>query len=361
MYKPSKYAPTANIEASKTSKPLKYKEFNHGGRLEDAIKLYGIEGSQWLDLSAALNPNPWPMLSIPPEVLHRLPQPDDGLLEAAQAYYQCENLLPLSGSQAAIQALPRLRSRSNVWVLDNTYSEHLEAWQSQGHNVRQVQWQDIDNLMCLQPVDVIVLVNPDNPSGQLIPPELLIKWAKRLAKKKGWLIVDEAFMDATNEYSLMPDQCSDGSTQDSLIVLRSVGKFFGLAGVRLGFIKAPARILQSLCNHLGPWAVSHIARWIGKQALQDTLWIDQQRLMLEAESLRLNTLLKKQFSLPVAGCALFQSLQHPQAEMIYTPLAQQGILVRYYPHQKRLRFALPGTPAQWIKLEQGLARCSSLY
>ena len=298
------------------------------------------------------------MQSIPPEVLHRLPQPDDGLLDTAQAYYQCENLLPLSGSQAAIQALPRLRSRSNVWVLENTYSEHLEAWKSQGHKVRQVQWQEIDHLMCLQPVDVIVLVNPDNPSGQLIPPELLLKWAKRLAKKKGWLIVDEAFMDATNEYSLMPDQCSDKSVQDSLIVLRSIGKFFGLAGVRLGFIKAPNIVLQSLCDYLGPWSVSHIARWIGTQALQDTRWIDQQCTLLAMESKRLNVLLTAHFSVPVSGCALFQSLQHSQAKTIYTTLAQQGILVRYYPQQNRLRFALPGSSVQWEKLEQGLNTCT---
>lgn len=340
------------------SSSLTYKELDHGGRLQDAIKTYQTPFDQWLDLSAALNPFPWSVPEIPASVFQRLPQPDDGLLEAAQDYYQCTNLLPISGSQAAIQALPRLRSICNVWVLENTYSEHLTAWQAAGHRVKQVAWQEIDKLMCLQPVDVIVLVNPDNPSGQLIPKEMLLKWARRLDKKKGWLIVDEAFMDTTPENSLMPSTGSADDNINSLIVLRSLGKFFGLAGIRLGFIKAPTNLLQQLCDYLGPWAVCHMSRWLGRQALSDVYWIQQQQLNLLQACKRLNTLLEDTFSRPVYGCSLFQTLQHHQAEKIHQTLAHQGILTRLYPQRQTLRFALPGPESQWQKLQQGLLACS---
>ena len=76
-----------------------------------------------------------------------------------------------------------------------------------------------------------------------------------LAEHNGWLVVDEAFMDSTPEQSISPDL-----PLKNLIVLRSVGKFFGLAGIRAGFVLAEEKVLQVMREHFGPWSISAFAR-----------------------------------------------------------------------------------------------------
>ena len=330
--------------------------FKHGGRILQAAQRYGIPESDWLDLSTGINPDSYPFTPIPEQYWHDLPQDDDGLHELAQQYYQCVSLLAVAGSQAAIQALPRLRldkqGAACVAVLSPSYFEHAKAWQAVEHDVMLVNANNIDSV--IDSVDVCVLVNPNNPTGERFSVEQCLDWQQRLAARGGWLVVDEAFMDVTPEQSL-----ARYSDREGFIVLRSMGKFFGLAGIRLGFVLASASILTPLANYLGPWAVNSPARFIARQALADQAWQAQTRVRLLKASLRLQKLLRDNDLKPAAGTALFQWLEHPYAEDIHDALAALGILTRYFPPehtgQASLRFGLPAGDDQWQRLAMALS------
>ncbi|WP_397451871.1 threonine-phosphate decarboxylase CobD [Pseudomonas sp. NA-150] len=324
----------------------------HGGRLRLAALQYGIEEGDWLDLSTGIAPWPWPIPEIPLRAWARLPENDDGLELAARAYYGASQVLPVPGSQAAIQALPRLRRAGKVGVVSPCYAEHAAAWRSNGFLVREVLEHEVD--FFLDSLDVLVVVNPNNPTGVNIPAERLLGWHARLAQRGGWLVVDEAFMDNTPELSLSAETWRVG-----LIVLRSFGKFFGLAGVRLGFVLAEPRLLKLLERHIGPWAVSGPTRILGQVCLSDLEGHHQQRTRTEQASERLAALLTRHSLSPVGGCALFQWLTTPLAVHLHEFCAQRGILLRLFmqsgsPHHSSLRFGLPAEEADWQRLEQVL-------
>lgn len=211
----------------------------HGGRLHATARRYGIPEQEWLDLSTGINPEGYPVPALTPELWCRLPDGDDALRAAAVRYYGNESLLPVAGSQAAIQALPRLRPPARVGVLSPTYGEHTRAWRRAGHTVRELSMEEVGT--SLSAFDVVVLANPNNPTGLHLARAMLLGWRARLAARGGWLVVDEAFMDATPEESL-----ANGVTEPGLIVLRSLGKFFGLAGARVGFVFAVPELLHAL-------------------------------------------------------------------------------------------------------------------
>src|SRR3989338_9632468 len=211
----------------------------HGGRLRRAARQYGIAEADWLDLSTGINPLGWPVPIVPNEVWQRLPQDDDGLQAAAQDYYGTSKLLAVAGSQAAIQTLPMLRSPAQVAIVAPGYAEHAHAWQRCGHHVVGMTASEI--LQAGTAAQVAVIVNPNNPTGKLFRPKELLDMHAQLAARGGWLVVDEAFIDATPEHSL-----ASACPRPGLIVLRSLGKFFGLAGARVGFVLAEENILQPL-------------------------------------------------------------------------------------------------------------------
>lgn len=317
----------------------------HGGRLRKAALHYGIAETDWLDLSSGLAPWPWPVPEIPPRAWARLPETDDGLEQAACDYYEAAQVLPVPGSQAAIQLLPRLRRAGKVGVLSPCYAEHAEAWRRGGYIVREVLEQEVD--FFLDNLDVLVVVNPNNPTGLSLTPDRLLDWHARLAQRGGWLVVDEAFMDNTPHLSLAAH-----ANQVGLIVLRSFGKFFGLAGVRLGFVLAERKLLKLLAEQLGPWAVSGPTRVVGQVCLRDTLGHARQRLRSEEASQRLAQLLERHGFEPQGGCALFQWLTTSHAEQLHEFMARRGILLRIFTHNSSLRFGLPGDEADWLRLEQ---------
>ena len=319
----------------------------HGGRLRKAAAHYGIAQNAWLDLSSGLAPWPFPIPQIPQRAWARLPETDDGLERAACEYYGATEVLPVAGSQAAIQLLPRLRRAGKVGVLSPCYAEHAEAWRRSGYIVREVMEQEVD--FFLDSLDVLVVVNPNNPTGLSLTPERLLDWHGRLAQRGGWLVVDEAFMDNTPHLSLAPK-----ANQVGLIVLRSFGKFFGLAGARLGFVLAERKLLKLLAEQVGPWAVSGPTRVLGQACLQDTEGHARQRALSEAASQRLVVTLERYGLKPQGGCALFQWLIHVDAEGLYEYMARRGILLRLFEHNSSLRFGLPGEEADWLRLEQAL-------
>ena len=317
----------------------------HGGRLRKAAREYGIAEADWLDLSSGLAPWPFAVPDIPLRAWARLPETDDGLEQAACDYYGAAHVLPVAGSQMAIQLLPRLRRIGKVGVLSPCYAEHAEAWRRSGYIVREVLEQEVD--FFLDSLDVLVVVNPNNPTGLSLAPSRLLDWHAKLAQRGGWLVVDEAFMDNTPNLSLAPF-----AHQVGLIVLRSFGKFFGLAGVRLGFVLAERRLLKLLAEQVGPWAVSGPTRVVGQACLLDTEGHTRQRLRTEVASERLARLLAQQGFAPQGGCALFQWLITERAEALHEFMARRGILLRLFTHNSSLRFGLPADEADWARLAQ---------
>ena len=322
----------------------------HGGRLLRAARTYGIAPADWLDLSTGISPFAWPVPPIPAAAWARLPDDEDGLVEAAQAYYGAPQLLPVAGSQAAIQMLPLLRPTSRVGVIAPGYNEHAQAWRRAGHQVIELAAEEL--LARADDVDVMVLIHPNNPGGDRFDPATLLACHAHLAVRAGWLIVDEAFMDATPDDSL----CSH-TTNDGLIVLRSVGKFFGMAGARAGFICANTTLLDAARERLGPWTISGPARYALRHALADFAWHAQARTRLQACSARLARLLTKHDVAPTAGCAFFQWWRSDRAGDMHRALAAEGILTRLFDQPHSLRFGLPEDDAAFERLDAALTRC----
>ncbi len=324
----------------------------HGGRLNRAVQQYGIAVADFMDLSTGINPNGWPVpRDLPSDLWSGLPQDDDGLIAVAQDYYQCDSLLAVAGSQAAIQTLPLLRAHSKVGVLSPAYAEHEQAWTKAGHEIVTI---DVDRISAqLSQLDVLILINPNNPTGQRFSRQQLLNWHQQLAKSGGWLIVDEAFIDSDSALSL-----SSHCPREGLIVLRSIGKFFGLAGLRTGFVLAEKRILTALYEQLGPWPIASISRYITQLALADKAWQNNAKVQLKQQSQRLSTLLIRSGLTPSGSSSLFQWIKTKYAEDIHQQLAQQGVLTRLFLQPQSLRFGLPKSEQDWQRLNtvlQGLS------
>lgn len=323
---------------------------DHGGRLREAAAHYGIPLADWLDLSTGINPEAWPVPALPPAVWQRLPESNDGLEAAAAAYYGNPRLLPVAGSQAAIQWLPALLPRAVVACISPIYSEHPQAWQRAGHKLRYLQNATLPRALAAA-TPYVLLCNPNNPTADRHPHAVAVDAAQQLKKRGGWLIVDEAFIDPTPQDSLAPLAGSDEAP--NLIVLRSLGKFFGLAGARVGFIFAAPDILARMNEAMGPWTISGPAREVARQALLDTAWQAATRGRLQAAGERLHQLLAPHGD--VKSTALFATLTTPQATELHEYLARQGILTRRFEQQPLLRCGLPGRAADWQRLGSALA------
>lgn len=319
----------------------------HGGRLLRAARRYGIPAEAWLDLSTGISPFAWPVPAIPSSAWLRLPEDDDGLVEVACTYYGAPRVLPVAGSQAAIQALPLLRPASRVGVISPGYNEHAQAWRRAGHQVEELPSQAL--LAQASRLDVVVLIHPGNPGGERYDRADLLACHEQLAARGGWLVVDEAFMDATPSESL----CA-ASSMEGLVVLRSAGKFFGLAGARAGFVAAAPLLLDALREQLGPWTLSGPSRHVLGHALTNQAWHVQARERLHACSERLASLLASHGLTPTAGCAFFQWWRDERADVVHEALARQGILTRRFDVPGSLRFGLPGGEEAFARLDAAL-------
>lgn len=259
----------------------------HGGNLRTLMANFGGTLADWIDCSTGIAPYSYPLPNLPLEVAQRLPHPTAEFEQVVASYYGSRAFLPVAGSQAAIAALPLLRSAGKVGVLRASYAEHAWRWQLAGHTVVTLNPNEIE--YAAQHLDVLVLVNPNNPDGLIWSRETLLALHQTLAARGGWLIVDEAFIDAIDGQGAN-SLCAD-TEREGLIVLRSVGKFFGLAGVRLGFVFAQAALRERLAQQIGPWNVSGPALWAGQLALADSDWQAAQRARLAADGAWLAALL----------------------------------------------------------------------
>lgn len=320
----------------------------HGGDLEAASALHGVPAAGWLDLSTGINPVAYPFRQPPLAVAARLPDRhlEAALVDAAGRYYASDaEIVCGAGTQAFIQALPGLRARGRVGILGPTYSEHGRAWSRAGHDVREVT--DFDGLAGF---DVAVVVNPNNPDGRSTEPARILELSARMAAAGGLLVVDEAFCDVAPEFSVAANASSPG-----LVVLRSFGKFFGLAGLRLGFALATGDVAGALRHALGPWPVSGPALHIGAQALADADWQTAALARLRADRDRLDAQLAGAGQRVAGGTALFR-LVATEGPALHRHLAGRGIWSRaFHWSPGRLRLGLPGDETGWARLEAALA------
>lgn len=324
----------------------------HGGDLSAARRAFGAPEGGWLDLSTGVNPWPYPCGNIDPETLTRLPQDDalEALLAAARRAYGIppdSGLIAAPGSQALIQVLPGMRRRSRVAVLAPTYEEHAVAWHARGHVV-----DEVASLADCRDADVVVVVNPNNPDGRVTDRVTLAGIAERLAARGGWLVVDETFADVAPRASL-------ASTRGfaNTFVMRSFGKFFGLPGLRLGFIAGPPALVDSIARRLGPWAVSGPALEIGRRALADAEWAAGTRRRLEAMRRKLDAVLAEAGLPVVGGTDLFRLVETPAARDLYRGLGRAGVLVRSFErHPRWLRVGLPPSAEALNRLSAELRR-----
>lgn len=314
----------------------------HGGDLGVVRRRHPGAPQPWIDLSTGINPLPYPVADLPADAWSRLPSHDaeQTLIASAAQRYRCapDQLVAAPGTQALIQILPRLVSRSRVAIVGPTYAEHELNWRRHGHDVAVVA--DLE----AADADVVVVVNPDNPTARLTPTQTLRGVAARL------LVVDEAFID------LLPNEASlAGDLPDNAIVLRSFGKTYGLAGVRLGFAIAAVPFAQRLRDELGPWAVSGPALEIGAAALADDAWLQETATRLAGDVRKLDALLVSAGFTVLGGTPLFRLASHPEAPEKVENLARQGIHVRAFGHQATwLRFGLPGGDEEFRRLSAAL-------
>ena len=324
----------------------------HGGNLAQASLRWGHTREAWLDLSTGVAPWAYPVPAVPEPAWHRLPGDDSALLQAAERYYGSTRLLPVAGSIAAIRALPRVCQRwhrqARVIVAPLSFNEHAAAWSRAGHSVRAVPWAHFD--AAIDEADVAIVCQPNNPSCDDAEPAQLLAWRARLAARGGWLIVDEAFRDTTPERSVI---ASAGET--GLIVLRSLGKFFGLAGARVGFVAARPMLLDLLHEELGPWSVSGPAQAVAAVALADTPWQAAQQQRLRSAAARLGALCAS-LGLAARHGDYFAWTEAPAAAALHEALARQAVWTRRFElgPQVSLRIGLPGDETQWQRLQQAL-------
>lgn len=336
----------------------------HGGNLTEAAQEFGIPTDQWLDLSTGINPFGYPVPQIPPQIWQRLPNGRDALIKASSRYYRClpENILAIPGSQFAIQNLPALLPQTRIAIPAIGYQEHKAAWALNGHQIILYppdQEDHVETLIRLGQVDVVLVINPNNPACTFLEKNRLLQWHRLLAARGGLLVVDEAFIDVSPEQSLAPH-----SGERGLILLRSFGKFFGLAGLRLGFMLADTTLCQKMAQQLGPWAINSPAEWIAEKALSNSEWHRETRRHLKKQSRRLFRFLSelfKNFAVDIKQTDFFVSLFMPSsmAAQIYQSLGQAGILTRLISIDKNracIRIGLLPSPQDWTRFQQVTAQ-----
>ena len=310
---------------------------DHGGDLDAAQARWG--GEDWIDLSTGINRVPWPVPALAAKAWQALPtrkSMDDLIAAASTAYGTTAPILALAGAQAAIQLYPRLGRPGLGRVLGPTYNEHAAALAAQGWRV-----ETVDSVEALAGADLAVVVNPNNPDGTIHPPEAL----RAMTRRVGRLVVDESFADPAPHLSLASDP-------GEALVLRSFGKFYGLAGVRLGFAIGPEALVARLAALAGPWSVSGPAIAIGTAALADHAWAAETTRRLASDALRLDAAAAEAGWTLVGGAHLFRLYDTRDAAAAQERLARAQIWSRRFPwHSRWLRLGLPGASDEWQRVE----------
>jgi cobalamin biosynthetic protein CobC len=322
----------------------------HGGDLGAARLLFPDAPQPFVDLSTAINPHPYPVPSLSADVFARLPEPAalERLAAIAAETYGAPSgahVVAAPGTQILLPSVAALLPPGRAAVLGPTYAEHVRAAVQAGHRV-----DEVGQLSVLRHADLAVVVNPNNPDGRVIERATLLDCARSLPAG-GMLVVDEAFGEVAAAGTSLAGDVERGP----IVVLRSFGKFFGLAGLRLGFALTNPATAMRLRAALGPWAVSGPALAIGTIALQDHAWAEATRSRLMQAALRLDALLAGSGLDIVGGTALFRLVQARSGVELFQHLGRAGLWVRRFAEAPdRLRFGLPGSEADWERLGAAL-------
>jgi cobalamin biosynthesis protein CobC len=324
----------------------------HGGDLAAARRLFPNAPEPFIDLSTGINPNPYPVSRLQADAFARLPDTDklaSLAAIAARAYGAASeaHVVAAPGTQILLPLVATLVPPGRAAVLAPSYGEFARAAILAGHSVSQA-----DGLSSVGDAQLVFVANPNNPDGRLLSRKDLVELARTLRARDGLLVVDEAFMDVGPAGASLAADVS----ASNVVVLRSFGKFFGLAGLRLGFALAAPEIAARLAATLGPWAVSGPSLVIGAKALADAAWIKKTRSRLAKSARRLDNLLISRRLDVVGGTNLFRLARSEAASELFHWLGSAGILVRRFPEQSEwLRFGLPADEKAWQRLQIALA------
>ncbi|MDA9469019.1 threonine-phosphate decarboxylase CobD [Bradyrhizobium sp. CCBAU 53415] len=318
----------------------------HGGNLDQAQLRFGGRAEDWIDLSTGINRLPYPVGEVSLHAWSALPSRAEieALHRAAQQ--ACRTSAPaiaMGGAQAAIQLLPQLAPPGRARILAPTYNEYAGVLSAAGWEVQEIAEPD-----ALAGADLAIVVNPNNPDGRRHMPRDLLALLPRV----GRLVIDESFADAVPELSLAPEADRPG-----LLILRSFGKFYGLAGLRLGFAIGNAADIARLAAMSGPWPVSGAAIEIGCRALRDEAWAGATSARLARDCGRLDDMARAQGWRLVGGAPLFRLYETPHALAAQEKLARRQIWSRVFAQKPTwLRLGLPGSDAEWARLAEVLPR-----
>lgn len=324
--------------------------YHHGGNLNSAARAFPGAAKPWIDLSTGINPVPYPFELPSVAAWTRLPEAGatarlEAIAGSAWGARVVEGIVAAPGTQAIIQWLPRLVPARSVGILGFTYGEHAAVWRAAGADVAVVA-----DVGALAAFDVAIVVNPNNPDGRVVPVPDLLALAQAMVRHGGLLVVDEAFADvlpaSTSLVSQMP--------KAGALVMRSFGKTYGLAGIRLGFAIAAPTLAETLRAALGPWAVSGPAAEIAGTALADAGWLAATVARLQRDAARLDGILTLAGFEDICGTPLFRLTRHRKAQPWFVRLGRAGILVRPFAElPDLLRFGLP-EPQDWKRVEAAL-------
>jgi cobalamin biosynthesis protein CobC len=339
--------------AARSDEPLA----KHGGRLSVARRLVPDAPEPWIDLSTGINPHSYRGPRATAAARARLPDPLElaELERVAARAFGVENphqVIAVPGTEVALRLLPMVMNQPSAAIAGPTYSSHADAWRRADAQTAELH---ADQLHLESRRGVVVIVNPNNPDGALLGRERVLEIHDVLHANGGWLVIDEAFIDVEPAHSI----CDLAGTTRAphLITLRSFGKFYGLAGVRLGFAIGPPTIAERLRGLIGDWPISADALAIGIAAYNDLEWAQRMRTRLQRNAARLDaSLVNRGFSI-VGGTSLFRLARHPQAQTLFRMLLSAGILTRPFDSDPTLlRFGLPGSVSEWQRLASCLAQ-----
>lgn len=330
-------------------------DLRHGGALDRVSARFPAAPLPWIDLSTGINPWPWPVDSVDIASIHRLPTReamDRCRLAMARAFASPASALTLvPGTEVAIRLLPSVLAARRVVLLSPSYGDHAAAWDAAGAACIAT----ADPLGYIDDAagggDIVVLCNPNNPDGRCFEVQVLSQARERLARRGGWLIVDEAYADLNPARSLAALAGSPG-----LVILRSTGKFFGLPGLRLGAVLGPPALAAALERLLGVWRISGPALAIGARAYADSNWQRTMRARLAAARARLDAVLAAGDRRVAGGTDLFRYVELGEAHAAWLTLCEHGIYTRRFAWTRsHLRVGLPGTPEAAARLANALS------
>ncbi len=318
-------------------------------------ELFPSAPEPWIDLSTGINPWPW-LATGWDDAPYRLPtETDQKRCVAAMAKVfgaPGQNILIGPGSELLIHLLPMLLRPRRVAVLSPTYADHAHVWRTSGCHVIETPTPLAEARSC----DMVVICNPNNPDGRRFDPAAIEVARRHLSEHSGWLVIDEAFADLT------PELCSASCVVNgNLLVLRSAGKFYGLAGLRLGALLGPPELLRRLAAHLGLWRVSTPALTVGAAAYEDCAWQTATRQRLAKARERLDHLLAQTECRVMGGTDLFRYVEVTDADEVWRRLAEHGVYVRRFSWTNHhLRIGLPRDAEAEARLLDAL-RCSPSF